>query len=72
MSVPQLEELKQMFIMYDKDKSGTLDLKEVLTATKAVGYDQDEVMTLISEADTNKDSVICFDEFVQLMKFSYI
>ena len=61
-----------MFIMYDKDKSGTLDLKEVLTATKAVGYDQDEVMTLISEADTNKDSVICFDEFVQLMKFSYI
>ena len=61
-----------MFIMYDKDKSGTLDLKEVLTATKAVGYDQDEVMTLISEADTNKDSVICFDEFVQLMKYSYI
>ena len=61
-----------MFIMYDKDKSGTLDLKEVLTATKAVGYDQDEVMTLISEADTDKDSVISFDEFVQLMKFSYI
>ena len=70
--VPKLEELKQMFIMYDKDKSGTLDLKEVLTATKAVGYDQDEVMTLISEADTDKDSVISFDEFVQLMKFSYI
>ena len=71
MNAPKLEELKHMFILYDKDKSGSLDFKEVLAATQAVGYDQDEVMTLISEADTN-NSVISFDEFVQLMKYSYI
>ena len=38
----------------------------------AAGYDPDEVDVLFKEADTNKDSVISFDEFVQLMRLSYI
>ena len=29
-------------------------------------------MALFREADTNKDAVISFEEFVQLMKHSYI
>ena len=41
-------------------------------ATKALGYDQDEVVALVAEADTDHNTVISFDEFVQLMRHSYI
>ena len=58
--------------MYDKNKNGSLDYKEVVAATRAAGYDQEEVMALFSVADANKDSMISFDEFVQLMRYSYI
>ena len=33
----QLAELKRMFVMYDKNKSGSIDLKELVIATKAAG-----------------------------------
>ena len=46
--------------------------QEVVALSAAAGYDPDEVEALFSEADTNKDSVISFDEFVQLMRHSYI
>ena len=47
-------------------------IQEVAAATKALGYDPEEVDALFSEADTNKDSLISFEEFVQLMRHSYI
>ena len=50
----------------------TLVLQEVVAAAKAWGYDPEEVVALFREADTNKDAVISFEEFVQLMKHSYI
>ena len=61
-----------MFNLYDKDKSGYLDHKEVMVATKALGYEQDEVVALVAEAVTDHDTAISFDEFVQLMRHSYI
>ena len=46
--------------------------QEVVAATTAVGYDPEEVDALFYEADTNRDSVISFEEFIQLMRHSYI
>ena len=61
-----------MFNLYDVDKSGSLDFSEVMAAAQASGFDQDEVLSLFQEADVNNDSTISFDEFVQLMRHSYI
>ena len=47
-------------------------MQEVAITVKALGYDPEEVDALFSEADTNKDSLISFEEFVQLMRHSYI
>ena len=47
-------------------------MQEMAAAIKALGYDPEEVDALFSEADTNKDSLISFDEFVQLMRHGYI
>ncbi|GAX72601.1 hypothetical protein CEUSTIGMA_g57.t1 [Chlamydomonas eustigma] len=68
----QLWELEQLFKIYDKNKSGGLEYKEVLDMALAAGYDSEEIAIMFHDADINKDEVISFDEFVQLMKSSYI
>ncbi len=49
-----------------------IPLQEVVKLAAAAGYDREEVEVLFKEADTNKDSVISFNEFIQLMRHSYI
>ena len=71
-SEEQLAELKQLFVMYDENGNGVLEFKEVVNLAAAAGYDPEEVEVLFKEADTNRDSVISFDEFIQLMRHSYI
>ena len=50
----------------------SLSLQEVVVLAAAAGYDPAEVIALFKEADTNKDAVISFEEFIQLMRNSYI
>ena len=47
-------------------------MQEVVVLAAAAGYDPAEVIALFKEADTNKDAVISFEEFIQLMRNSYI
>ena len=46
--------------------------QEVIDATRQVGYDPAEVRALFDEADINNDHAISFEEFIQLMRHSYI
>ena len=39
---------------------------------KAAGFDEGELEALFFNADVNHDNMLSFDEFVQLMKESYI
>lgn len=48
------------------------DSQEVLALGKATGYDEEELQALFRGADVNHDNVLSLDEFVQLMKGSYI
>mmetsp|Transcript_15391 Transcript_15391/g.33355 ORF Transcript_15391/g.33355 Transcript_15391/m.33355 type:complete len:187 (-) Transcript_15391:1055-1615(-) len=68
----QLTELRDMFKLYDKNGNGSLDKKELAAAAASAGYDPEEVDALFESTDTNHDSVISFDEFVELMQYSYI
>lgn len=59
--------LKRMFEYADKDGSQTLDREEVKSALQDLGFDfmdDKQVDTLMKKADTDKNDVIDFEEFV--------
>jgi Ca2+-binding EF-hand superfamily protein len=49
--------------------SGTIDLKELKAAMKALGFDlsKEEIKKMLSTVDADSSGEIDFDEFVQLM-----
>jgi len=60
--------LRKMFEAADKDGNGTLDRNEILSALRAMGFDfigDEQVDTIMSRADIDKNEVIDFEEFVR-------
>ena len=55
--------------MFDKDKSGYIDGKEILTVTSTLGQalSQDELETFMKEADLDGDGKLDYNEFVKMM-----
>jgi len=67
----ELAAIREQFDMYDKDKSGTLDAKEVRDVLVSVGEKDApgfRVRELIEEVDTNKNGVIDWEEFLYIVK----
>jgi len=64
----QLEELQRVFDIFDRDHSGGISRQEFKDALKAVNFhgpkplDQ-EINEIMSEADTDRNLVVDFDEF---------
>lgn len=59
--------LRRMFEYADKDGNGTLDREEVKAALLDLGFDfldSKQVSTLMKKADSDKNEVIDFEEFV--------
>ena len=53
------EELCDMFMMFDKDKSGTIDVEELSRVmVKFGGLDKDELDIMINEADSDHDGQV--------------
>jgi hypothetical protein len=60
--------VKQLFKAADKDGNGTLDRQEVKDALHAFGFtfiEDKQLDTIFKRADTDKDEVIDFEEFVK-------
>ncbi len=66
------ENLRQAFLMFDRDNSGKIDASEVRQLLGGDEYkDQistDQVDTMINEVDENGDGEIDFEEFLQMMR----
>lgn len=58
-----------MFSIFDKDKNGIIDVKEMGVVMRALGQNpsKQELRDIMREFDENKDGVISFDEFLDLM-----
>ena len=58
-----------MFSIFDKDKNGIIDIKEMGVVMRALGQNptRQELREIMREFDENKDGVISFDEFLDLM-----
>merc|ERR1712198_88655 len=66
----QDQEFAEAFRIYDRSGSGSLngsDIRYVLNKL-GTGISEADVTALIEEADSNRDGVIQYDEFVKLMK----
>ena len=65
----QKQDLREAFRMFDKDKSGYIDGKEILNVTSTLGQalSQDELETFMREADLDGDGKLDYNEFVKMM-----
>ena len=63
------EEIKDAFRVFDKDGDGKITAAELTHIMKHLGepLSQEEVDEMIAQADTNKDGIIDYGEFVHLM-----
>ncbi|KRX10169.1 hypothetical protein PPERSA_08572 [Pseudocohnilembus persalinus] len=66
----QIEVLDQAFQLFDTDKSGFIDDKELRDAMKALGFEASkaEVAKLIQEIDKDGSGTIDLEEFKQMMQ----
>lgn len=69
-STEELKEYRQVFDMFDADRSGAIGLEELERAIMNLGMDlkQIDVEMLMKEADKRGNQQIDFDEFCEVMK----
>ena len=63
------ERLFEAFCMLDKDNNGTITKDELMKVLKSEKNQEEEVEKYIKEADKDKDGVINYKEFLQLMGY---
>merc|ERR1739842_237725 len=65
----QKRELKEAFELFDTDNSGSIDMKELRAAMKALGYDaqKEELKKIRFELDKDIGDEINFEEFMEIM-----
>jgi len=65
----QTEELRQAFRMFDRNKDGYVDAKELKKVTTTLGQTltNEEVDAFMAEADIDGDGKLSYEEFVTMM-----
>eukprot|EP00440_Ansanella_granifera_P011018 gb/GFBE01011950.1/.p1 GENE.gb/GFBE01011950.1/~~gb/GFBE01011950.1/.p1 ORF type:complete len:262 (+),score=71.92 gb/GFBE01011950.1/:1-786(+) len=66
----QMEEMKDIFTLFDADASGAIDPKEIRTQMRGLGFEADNttIYQLISDLDSNGSQKLEFQEFARLLK----
>ena len=69
----QIEQLREVFIHFDADGSGTIDVDELGNVFESMGQtlSQQELESLMKQADDDGSGEIDFDEFLMLMCTSF-
>merc|ERR1712156_285363 len=68
-SLRELRELRQAFDLFDTDKDGTINLKELTNIMKSLGRDpsEEEIKDMINNIDLDGNQVVDFNEFLLMM-----
>jgi Ca2+-binding EF-hand superfamily protein len=67
----EITELQHAFKCYDTDKNGTMDMKEFKQVLKDLGkrdVTEEQVNKMMDQHDQNKDSVLSWQEFLEMFK----
>lgn len=62
----EVVKIKEIFDIFDYDKSGNISPEELKTAITALGMEQEaqKIMDLVNDLDTDKNAQIDFGEFL--------
>ncbi|CAH8555109.1 unnamed protein product [Heterobilharzia americana] len=65
----QKQEIREAFELFDTDKSGTIDVKELKVAMRALGFEpkKEEIRKLLSEFECDNKEFIEFSDFLKMM-----
>jgi Ca2+-binding EF-hand superfamily protein len=65
----QKQEIREAFDLFDTDGSGTIDIKELKVAMRALGFEpkKEELKRMYLEVDKSGTGKIDFNEFLELM-----
>ncbi|XP_037365625.1 centrin-1 [Talpa occidentalis] len=65
----QKQEVREAFDLFDADGSGTIDVKELRVAMRALGFEptKEEVKKMVSEIDKEGTGKVSFNDFLALM-----
>ena len=66
---PQNQDLRQAFMLFDKDKSGYIEAREIreVTTTMGMPLSLEELEDFMKMADQNGDGRLDYNEFVKAM-----
>lgn len=69
LSEEQLEEIKEAFKLFDTDDSGSIDLRELKAAMRALGFEvkKEEARKMLSDINKEPTEPITLDDFVAMM-----
>ncbi|CAN6483769.1 unnamed protein product [Victoria cruziana] len=63
------QEIREAFDLFDTDRSGTIDAKELNVAMRALGFEMndEQIRQMIADVDRDGSGAIDFDEFLHMM-----
>lgn len=69
LTADQLQEIKEAFQLFDTEKKGTIDLRELRASMKALGFDttKEEIKKLLQDAEVLSEGVVTLEEFIKLV-----
>merc|ERR1712195_288204 len=69
LSEEQMEEIREAFGLFDADASGSIDVRELKAAMRALGFEikNEELKKMVADVDTDGSGMIEFGEFLEMM-----
>ncbi|XP_051277276.1 uncharacterized protein cetn4 [Dicentrarchus labrax] len=69
LSEEQKQEIKEAFDLFDTDGTGTIDVKELKVAMRALGFEpkKEEIKKMIADIDKESSGAIDFNDFLSMM-----
>ncbi|GMH11393.1 hypothetical protein Nepgr_013234 [Nepenthes gracilis] len=63
------QEIKEIFDLFDTDRSGSIDAKELNVAMRSLGFEmtEEQINRMIADADRDGSGAIDFDEFCYML-----
>merc|ERR1712153_218605 len=69
LSDEQMEEIREAFGLFDGDASGSIDVRELKAAMRALGFEikNEELKKMVADVDGDGNGTIEFSEFLEMM-----
>merc|ERR1712006_67176 len=69
LSDEQLDEIREAFSLFDSDASGTIDIRELKAAMRALGFEvkNEELKKMVTDVDNDGNGTIEFSEFLMMI-----